>query len=148
MLIVDLRRIKESLRKRFAELANDFERQLSAISSELAAIEGPLEVSPHSWEISMSLCVSLTTAAAYNRTNNMRWHNYKHGYQLCQKFCQLSLASNKNAKLPTSKRTITRFSHSRIFSSNTNLSYRAYRRMPLSSTIRSVLSSLPLSYKL
>jgi hypothetical protein len=37
-------RIKESLRKKFAELANDFERRLSAISSELAAIEGPLEV--------------------------------------------------------------------------------------------------------
>ncbi|KAF7795394.1 hypothetical protein EIP86_006552 [Pleurotus ostreatoroseus] len=38
-----IREIKESLRKKFAELANSFERRLSAISSELAAIEGPLE---------------------------------------------------------------------------------------------------------
>lgn len=40
-------RIKESLRKHFADLANDFERRLSEISSELAAIEGPLEVCTH-----------------------------------------------------------------------------------------------------
>ncbi|KAI0696415.1 actinin-like protein [Cytidiella melzeri] len=39
----EIREIKETLRKRFAELANDFERRLSAISSELAAMEGPLE---------------------------------------------------------------------------------------------------------
>jgi hypothetical protein len=39
-----LYRIKESLRKHFADLANDFERRVSEISSQLAAIEGPLEV--------------------------------------------------------------------------------------------------------
>ncbi|KAF9468633.1 calponin homology domain-containing protein, partial [Collybia nuda] len=39
----EIRQIKETLRKRFAELANDFERRLHAISSELTAIEGPLE---------------------------------------------------------------------------------------------------------
>jgi|SRR5882762_3288194 len=37
-------RIKESLRKAFANLANDFEQRLQVISSELTAIEGPLEV--------------------------------------------------------------------------------------------------------
>jgi hypothetical protein len=37
-------RIKEKLRKKFAELANGFEQRLHAISSELAAIDGPLEV--------------------------------------------------------------------------------------------------------
>ncbi|KAG6878508.1 hypothetical protein C0993_005438 [Termitomyces sp. T159_Od127] len=35
--------IKESLRKKFADLANDFERRLHAISIELTAIEGTLE---------------------------------------------------------------------------------------------------------
>ncbi|KAG6853929.1 hypothetical protein C0991_012420 [Blastosporella zonata] len=38
-----IRQIKESLRKKFAELANDFERRLHAISFELTAIEGTLE---------------------------------------------------------------------------------------------------------
>ncbi|KAG6833447.1 hypothetical protein H0H87_006813 [Tephrocybe sp. NHM501043] len=38
-----IRQIKESLRKKFADLANDFERRLHAISSELTAIEGTLE---------------------------------------------------------------------------------------------------------
>ncbi|KAG6916315.1 hypothetical protein DXG01_007364 [Tephrocybe rancida] len=38
-----IRQIKESLRRKFAELANDFERRLHAISSELTAIEGTLE---------------------------------------------------------------------------------------------------------
>lgn len=38
-----IRQIKETLRKRFADLVNDFEQQLHAISSELTAIEGPLE---------------------------------------------------------------------------------------------------------
>lgn len=37
-------RIKESLRKTFADLANDFEKRLRLISSELTAVEGPLEV--------------------------------------------------------------------------------------------------------
>ena len=37
-------RIKETLRKRFADLANDLEKSISIISSELTAIEGPLEV--------------------------------------------------------------------------------------------------------
>ena len=37
-------RIKETLRKRFADLANNFEHQLHTISLELTAIEGPLEV--------------------------------------------------------------------------------------------------------
>ncbi|EJC97825.1 actin cross-linking [Fomitiporia mediterranea MF3/22] len=39
----EIRQIKESLRKRFADLANDFERRLYMISTDLAAIEGPLE---------------------------------------------------------------------------------------------------------
>ncbi|KAI0087028.1 calponin homology domain-containing protein [Irpex rosettiformis] len=38
-----IREIKETLRKRFADLANDFEKSISVISSELTAIEGPLE---------------------------------------------------------------------------------------------------------
>lgn len=37
-------RIKDTLRKSFADLANDFERRLYGISSELAAVEGPLDV--------------------------------------------------------------------------------------------------------
>lgn len=39
-------RIKETLRKKFADLANNFEKRLRAISSELAGIEGTLEVHP------------------------------------------------------------------------------------------------------
>ncbi|PCH39917.1 hypothetical protein WOLCODRAFT_136560 [Wolfiporia cocos MD-104 SS10] len=39
-----IRQIKERLRKKFADLANDFEQRLRAMSSELAGIEGPLEV--------------------------------------------------------------------------------------------------------
>ncbi|KAH7103321.1 calponin homology domain-containing protein [Auriculariales sp. MPI-PUGE-AT-0066] len=38
-----IRQIKEALRKAFAELANDFERQLRKLSLELAALEGSLE---------------------------------------------------------------------------------------------------------
>ncbi|KAK2465409.1 hypothetical protein APHAL10511_002763 [Amanita phalloides] len=38
-----IQQIKESLRKRFADLANDFSQHLHHISSALAAIEGPLE---------------------------------------------------------------------------------------------------------
>lgn len=37
-------RIKERLRKQFAEIANGFEKRLHAISVELTSIEGPLEV--------------------------------------------------------------------------------------------------------
>ena len=37
-------RIKESLRKTFANLANDFEQRLRTVSSDLTMIEGPLEV--------------------------------------------------------------------------------------------------------
>jgi hypothetical protein len=37
-------RIKETLRMKFADLANDFEQKLHDISSELSAMEGPLEV--------------------------------------------------------------------------------------------------------
>ena len=40
-------RIKETLRKKFADLANDFEQRLHAISSELASMDGPLEVHAH-----------------------------------------------------------------------------------------------------
>ncbi|KAJ3731291.1 actinin-like protein [Lentinula guzmanii] len=40
----EIREIKEILRKKFAEVANDFEQGLHAISSELTAIDGPLEV--------------------------------------------------------------------------------------------------------
>jgi len=39
----EIREIKEALRKRFATLANDFAKRLHHISSELAAIDGPLE---------------------------------------------------------------------------------------------------------
>jgi Ca2+-binding EF-hand superfamily protein len=38
-----IRLIKETLRKKFANLANDFEQKLHEISSEVTAIEGPLE---------------------------------------------------------------------------------------------------------
>jgi len=38
-----IRQIKETLRKKFADLANSFEQRLHAISSELTTIEGPLE---------------------------------------------------------------------------------------------------------
>jgi septal ring factor EnvC (AmiA/AmiB activator) len=41
-------RIKERLRKSFADLANDFEQRLRVISSALAALEGPLEVQQQS----------------------------------------------------------------------------------------------------
>ncbi|EIM86004.1 uncharacterized protein STEHIDRAFT_98331 [Stereum hirsutum FP-91666 SS1] len=38
-----IREIKESLRKQFADLANDFQRRVHGISTELSAIDGPLE---------------------------------------------------------------------------------------------------------
>ncbi|KAH8082020.1 actinin-like protein [Cristinia sonorae] len=38
-----IREIKETLRKKFAGLANEFEQRLRVVSSELASIEGPLE---------------------------------------------------------------------------------------------------------
>lgn len=44
-------RIKEDLRKKFAKLANDFEQKLHSISSELASISGPLEVTPPSFQL-------------------------------------------------------------------------------------------------
>ncbi|KAL0058237.1 alpha-actinin [Marasmius tenuissimus] len=40
----EIRQIKETLRKKFADLANDFHHRLHLISSELTAIDGPLEV--------------------------------------------------------------------------------------------------------
>ncbi|CAK5284052.1 unnamed protein product [Mycena citricolor] len=43
-----IRQIKERLRKSFAELANDFEQRLRAISSEITALEGPLETQQQS----------------------------------------------------------------------------------------------------
>ncbi|KAI0662162.1 actinin-like protein [Cubamyces menziesii] len=39
----EIRQIKENLRRKFADLANDFERRLRLISTELVSIEGPLE---------------------------------------------------------------------------------------------------------
>jgi hypothetical protein len=39
-----LPRIKEYLRKEFADLANDFSQRLHAISLELSGVAGPLEV--------------------------------------------------------------------------------------------------------
>ncbi|TFK73645.1 actinin-like protein [Pluteus cervinus] len=39
----EIRQIKETLRKNYAKLANDYEQRLHYISAELAAIEGPLE---------------------------------------------------------------------------------------------------------
>jgi hypothetical protein len=47
-------RIKEYLRKEFADLANDFSQRLHAISLELSGVAGPLEVRIHSakkWQI-------------------------------------------------------------------------------------------------
>lgn len=41
-------RIKEGLRKKFAKVANEFERRLHTISRELANVEGSLEVSQRS----------------------------------------------------------------------------------------------------
>ncbi|KIJ62611.1 hypothetical protein HYDPIDRAFT_114269 [Hydnomerulius pinastri MD-312] len=38
-----IRQIKESLRKQFADLANDFSQRLHAVSLELSSVEGPLE---------------------------------------------------------------------------------------------------------
>ncbi|KAJ3846918.1 actinin-like protein [Lentinula lateritia] len=46
----EIRQIKETLRKKFAEVANDFEQRLHAISSELTSIDGPLEVQQQSVE--------------------------------------------------------------------------------------------------
>ncbi|KAG7088189.1 hypothetical protein E1B28_012206 [Marasmius oreades] len=40
----EIRQIKERLRRKFADLANDFSQRLHLISSELTAIDGPLEV--------------------------------------------------------------------------------------------------------
>lgn len=37
-------RIKESLRKQFADLANGFSQRLHGVSLDLASVEGPLEV--------------------------------------------------------------------------------------------------------
>lgn len=39
-----LLRIKETLRKQFADLANDFSQRLHGISLDLTSVEGPLEV--------------------------------------------------------------------------------------------------------
>ncbi|KAI0629735.1 actinin-like protein [Trametes polyzona] len=39
----EIRQIKENLRRKFADLANDFERRLRIISTELVSVEGPLE---------------------------------------------------------------------------------------------------------
>ncbi|KAL7280110.1 hypothetical protein ACG7TL_006526 [Trametes sanguinea] len=43
LLKAEAERIKENLRRKFADLANDFERRLRIISTELVSIEGPLE---------------------------------------------------------------------------------------------------------
>lgn len=43
----EIREIKESLRKKFATLANDFQMRLHAVSTELSAIDGPLEDQQH-----------------------------------------------------------------------------------------------------
>jgi hypothetical protein len=40
-------RIKEALRKKFANVANNFERRLQDLSNEVSALDGPLEVSTH-----------------------------------------------------------------------------------------------------
>ncbi|KAG8745851.1 hypothetical protein FRC10_006878 [Ceratobasidium sp. 414] len=42
-----IREIKEALRKKFANVANNFERRLQDISNELSALDGPLEVSAY-----------------------------------------------------------------------------------------------------
>ncbi|KAI0036538.1 actinin-like protein [Vararia minispora EC-137] len=38
-----IREIQDSLRKKFADLANDYQKRLQSVSAELSAIEGPLE---------------------------------------------------------------------------------------------------------
>lgn len=52
-------RIKETLRKKFADLANDFEQKIHDISRELTAMEGPLEVS--SYQRYLLCIIRLTT---------------------------------------------------------------------------------------
>ena len=42
-LVIPVYRIKDTLRHKFADLANNFEKRLRLMSSELVAIEGPLE---------------------------------------------------------------------------------------------------------
>ncbi|KAG9315739.1 actinin-like protein [Chiua virens] len=39
-----IRQIKESLRKKFADIANDFSQRLHGVSLDLASVEGPLEI--------------------------------------------------------------------------------------------------------
>ena len=70
-------RIKESLRKHFANLANDFERRLSEISSELAAIEGPLEVRSTA---TADLLLSSSTVLCISRTNRSKYNILRLGY--------------------------------------------------------------------
>lgn len=37
-------RVKEALRRKFATIANDFERRVRDITAEISALDGPLEV--------------------------------------------------------------------------------------------------------
>ena len=61
--------IKESLRKKFAKLANDFEQKLHEISVELTAIEGPLEVHPSRFYLPLSLIQPSPSAAGTTKTS-------------------------------------------------------------------------------
>ena len=62
-------RIKESLRKKFAKLANDFEQKLHEISVELTAIEGPLEVHPSRFYLPSHSLTPSPTAAGTTKTS-------------------------------------------------------------------------------
>lgn len=47
----EIRKIKETLRKRYAKLANDFEQSLHLVSVELAGLLGPLESQQHQAQV-------------------------------------------------------------------------------------------------
>ena len=100
-------RIKESLRKQFAELANNFERRLSAISSELAAIEGPLEVNSN-----VNLHPGHALKPSRNRKNSFA--AYKPNCPPSRKRSLRLLKQKTNVTPLTWKRTITQYSRFRI----------------------------------
>jgi hypothetical protein len=55
MYVFTFYRIKEALRKKFANVANNFERRLQDLSNEVSALDGPLEVSALTRITQMSL---------------------------------------------------------------------------------------------
>ncbi|XP_006462530.1 hypothetical protein AGABI2DRAFT_206919 [Agaricus bisporus var. bisporus H97] len=59
-----IREIKEALRKKFADVANDFERRLQIISRELSNVEGPLESQQEQYKEIQTRIPELTDALA------------------------------------------------------------------------------------